>query len=365
MRHRFHSLCPYFAMFPESFAELWIDKLTSAGDMVVDPFCGRGTAPFQAALMSRVAFGADINPVAYCLTAAKLDPPRRSDVLRRIGILRTQYASGTVAIFPVDEQGFFAAAFHPKTLDALLFLRKALKWRTNRVDRMIAAIILGVLHGESHRSSRYLSNQMPRTIATKPRYSVKYWRERNLIAPERNVFDSVAREIAFRYFSALPETRGEAFLSDFRDVPTVLQDQAGRVALIITSPPYLDTTRFEEDQWLRLWFLGNDPKPTYGKVSRDDRHDSPSAYWRMVGDMWRVFGRLVRPRGHVVVRMGSARMSDDAIVHGLTASAQFSGRRVRMVSHATSAVIRGQRRQVQRSVMKGCRVEVDCVFQVR
>ena len=24
MRHRFHALCPYFAMFPESFAEYWI-----------------------------------------------------------------------------------------------------------------------------------------------------------------------------------------------------------------------------------------------------------------------------------------------------------------------------------------------------
>ena len=34
MRHRFHSICPYFAMFPESFAETWISNLTKRGDTV-------------------------------------------------------------------------------------------------------------------------------------------------------------------------------------------------------------------------------------------------------------------------------------------------------------------------------------------
>ena len=28
MRHRLHALCPYFAMFPESFAETWIGQLS-------------------------------------------------------------------------------------------------------------------------------------------------------------------------------------------------------------------------------------------------------------------------------------------------------------------------------------------------
>ena len=35
MRHRFHALCPYFAMFPESFVETWIDRLTKPGDLVL------------------------------------------------------------------------------------------------------------------------------------------------------------------------------------------------------------------------------------------------------------------------------------------------------------------------------------------
>ena len=76
-RHRFHSLCPYFAMFPERFAETWISRLTKPGDRVLDPFCGRGTTPFQSVLMGREAIACDINPVASCVSKAKtnLDQP--------------------------------------------------------------------------------------------------------------------------------------------------------------------------------------------------------------------------------------------------------------------------------------------------
>ena len=53
MRHRFHSICPYFAMFPESFAEYWIAALTKPSDLVLDPFSGRGTTATCALLMDR------------------------------------------------------------------------------------------------------------------------------------------------------------------------------------------------------------------------------------------------------------------------------------------------------------------------
>ena len=71
-------------MFPESFAEEWIGRLTKPGEMVVDPFAGRGTAPFQALLMGRNAIAGDTNPVAYCISRAKLQAPRAIAVTRRL-----------------------------------------------------------------------------------------------------------------------------------------------------------------------------------------------------------------------------------------------------------------------------------------
>ena len=92
-RHRFHALCPYFAMFPETFVEEWIDRVCRKTDTVLDPFCGRGTAPFQALLMGRSAIGCDINPVAFCVTQAKTNAPSASVVRRRITILENDYRS--------------------------------------------------------------------------------------------------------------------------------------------------------------------------------------------------------------------------------------------------------------------------------
>jgi hypothetical protein len=50
-RHPFHSICPYFAMFPEQFVAEQLLKHTVMGDLVFDPFCGRGTTIFESLLL--------------------------------------------------------------------------------------------------------------------------------------------------------------------------------------------------------------------------------------------------------------------------------------------------------------------------
>ena len=59
MRHRFHSTCPYFAMFPETFVEKHLAATTFAG-VVFDPFCGRGTTVFESLVRDRAAAGCDV-----------------------------------------------------------------------------------------------------------------------------------------------------------------------------------------------------------------------------------------------------------------------------------------------------------------
>src|SRR3954454_20045430 len=101
-------------MFPETFAEEWIDRLTQPGDIVLDPFCGRGTAPFQALLMGRQSIANDINPVAYCVTRAKSRAPSRGAVLRRITRLQGEAPSADEQL--VELPVFFRHAYHRATL---------------------------------------------------------------------------------------------------------------------------------------------------------------------------------------------------------------------------------------------------------
>ena len=364
MRNRFYALCPYFAMFPEGFAERWVDELTKPGDLVVDPFCGRGTAPFQALLMDRNALGSDINPVAYCLTAAKTRGPACSTVLRRIAELRGKYEERVWQPLARELPEFFQRGYNSWTLGQILYLRHVLKWKTRRADTMIAALALGALHGESEKSPSYLSAQMPRTISTKPAYSIRFWDKHSYVPPERDVFELLSRQAEYRYRSPLPERRGRVELTDFRELHRSKLVDKYEAKCIITSPPYLDVTSFEEDQWLRLWFLGGPPHPTRNQISRDDRHELSSRYWQMIADFWRIAGYLVESGGHVVVRMGGKRLSEDGVVEGLTGCSVVARRDVTLVSKESSAIPRRQT-DAFRPGSVGVRFEVDAVFQLR
>ncbi|MDA8120863.1 MAG: DNA methyltransferase, partial [Gammaproteobacteria bacterium] len=79
-----HSICPYFAMFPEDFVAKQLLAYTQRGDIVFDPFCGRGTTVFESLLNGRRASGVDINPVAACIAGAKADAPKLGSVQTRL-----------------------------------------------------------------------------------------------------------------------------------------------------------------------------------------------------------------------------------------------------------------------------------------
>jgi hypothetical protein len=359
MRHRFHALCPYFAMFPESFAEKWLEELTRKGDKVLDPFCGRGTLPFQALLMGRKAFGTDVSEVAYCVTRAKTHAPPLAALRRRITQLESAFEADQFEAERRRLPEFFAVAYQSSTLRQILFLRQALKWRTSDIDCMLTALTLGTLHGESERSPSFLSNQMPHTISTKPDYSVKFWRERGFKAPKRDCFELLRTQAAYRYESERPKGTATIYNSDMRELPRV--GLPADIRCVITSPPYFNVTSYQEDQWLRLWFLGGAVRPAATRT--EERTQDVDRYWRLIGDMWRTLGLVLAPRAHVVIRIGAVRYSPEALSKQLLGTAVLSKRKVGLAGHWVSE-IRGRQTDAFRPGAKGCSVEVDCHFQM-
>lgn len=300
-------------MFPEDFVERHVLARSDAGDLIFDPFSGRGTTVFQSLLMNRRSAGTDINPVAACIAGAKAAPPGLLDVLTRIDALQSVYAAPE---FDLGE--FFEHCFHKNTLPQVVFLRGQLNWQHDPVDRFIAAMALGALHGESHRSKLCFSNRMPRTISTKPDYSVRWWVSRNLVAPDRDVF-TILKELArFRLAKGVPERSGRVVLADARDASRVHPELIGQVSLIVTSPPYVDVTDYAEDQWLRLWFLGGEPRPR-ARSYADDRHTQLHAYWKFMTEAWAGLRDLLAPDAAIVIRIGG-KVALDELSSGLSKS---------------------------------------------
>jgi len=347
-------------MFPETFVEEWVEKLVPDGGVVLDPFCGRGTTPFQAGLMGHSSVACDVNPVAFCITRAKTDPPTYDSIIRRVRELEYRFKRRRVSEREWPE--FFKHAFHPATLRQLEFLRENLNWLQSRVDCMVAALVLGSLHGEADPNSPYLSNQMPRTISTKPAYSVRFWTKRRLVPPQRDAFALLRRMAKFRYCSPLPTRRAKTLLMDMRELPRVLGGRQAGLRYVITSPPYLDVTNFHEDQWLRRWFLGGPEQPQFRRG--DDRHTTGDRFWGMIADFWRALGVVLDGRSQVVVRLGGRLLKDWQLVDGLTGTAVFSGRRVELKEWRRSEL---RRRQTPafRPGAAGVTFEVDCHLVMR
>jgi hypothetical protein len=249
-----HSICSYFAMFPPHVPRVFIEWLTKPGDVVYDPFSGRGTAPLEACRLGRVGIGSDANPLAYVLTASKVQPPTIDAVSRRLAYLRKhQPKSRFEAPPPAD----VAMLYSLKVLRQLCWLRRELDV-SNRTDRFIMATILGLMHANFDPGSppRGLSISMPNTFSMSPRYIRRYIDEHGLEPPDVDVFDMVAAKAARMGVPNASACRGRAWLGDARTRESI----EPRARLVFTSPPYLGVITYGKYNWIRLWMLGHEPK---------------------------------------------------------------------------------------------------------
>src|SRR5947207_12574600 len=95
--HSYHPMCSYLASFPAALTHAFIARYSRPGDVVLDPFSGRGTAPLQACAEGRIGVGNDLNPFAHLLTAAKVAPATRPEARTRLAALRLAWASASTA----------------------------------------------------------------------------------------------------------------------------------------------------------------------------------------------------------------------------------------------------------------------------
>lgn len=303
-----HSLCSYFAMFPPQIASVFIRWLTEPGDVVYDPFAGRGTVPFEALLHGRIGLGADANPLAHALTEAKTRIPSGATVARRISALEKSYCSPSIDTSAVPED--IRMLYTEETLKQLVFLRDELG-HNRRVNPFIIGMVLGMLH--ANHSSRGATNgfsiSMPNTFAMAPGYVRSYIARENLIAPELNVF-AMLRSRADKYrLPAKAITSGRSWLHDATRRPPVGVRKV-RPRLIFTSPPYLQVIKYGKYNWVRLWFLKRDAREVDAQLMASG---SLPRYLAFMTDVLRVLKNTVAEDGFVCLVIGDVRKGEEQV----------------------------------------------------
>jgi tRNA G10 N-methylase Trm11 len=153
-------------------------------------------------------------------------------------------------------------------------------------------------------------------------------------------------------------------LCDVRKAGAKFHTFREKVRAVITSPPYLNTTRVEEDQWLRLWFLGGPPHPTYYKVSADDRLEFKPRYWEFLKSAWQGIASLLKPSAVLVCRLGATSIDIEAVRDGLLASLRAVWSRVELLDEQVTR-IRNRQTEMLLPSARGCRFEVDVAVRLR
>ena len=291
----FHQLAPYVGKLKSGMVRVLLEEFTKEGDVVLDPFCGSGVVPLEAALLGRNAVDNDLNPYAYVLTMGKLFPPRSLDeALGRARELtdrvETEAPEEDLSGVPKWVKDFF----HPRTVREVVSAFRILR---KQKDYFLMSCLLGILHHVRPGFLSYPASHLTPYLRKKmyPRdkfpgmYTYRDLRSRLLAKVERAFSRPPNMEVFL-------ETKRRVFQENAMALPL----QAREVDAIISSPPYFGALDYGRDNRLRLWFLGlEDYKVLERTLTANDGVYVPQMK-RCLLEMMRV----LRPDGYCVLILG-------------------------------------------------------------
>jgi len=305
----------YRACFKPQLPRFFIERLTQPGEVVYDPFMGRGTTLLEAALMGRAPCGNDINPLSLLLIKPRLQPPTLEAIESRLKQLPVEQKA--------DTRDDLLVFYHPETLRQISALRSYFLHRTaagelDVVDEWIRMVALNRLTG--HSPGFFSVYTLPPNQAVSIKSQIKINRDRNQAPPRRDVLTLIlkkSKNLLSDHSSHSPSMIAPRLVNKPASATAEIPSES--VSLVVTSPPFLDVVDYAGDNWLRCWFAGIDPqsvKLTVPKKLED---------WQ--SEMTRVFielHRVLRPGGHIAfevgeVRAGKVKLEETVLTCGIDA----------------------------------------------
>ena len=299
---RLHEIS-YRACFKPQLPRFFIERLTVPGEIVYDPFMGRGTSLVEAALLGRIPFGCDINPLSVFLTRPRLNPPTLEQIAARLG---------KIDLSDYDEWPEELLVFyHPETLKQIVALKKYLLRRSaegtlDSVDDWIRMIAINRLTG--HSSGFFSVYTLPPNQSVSIKSQQKINLKRNQTPPERDVAQIIRKKsrillsdcnATIRLNLAKHFERALLVTQLASNTPQIPENS---VSLAVTSPPFLDIVDYAGDNWLRCWFAGIDAKSVRLTVPRKLED------WQVaMTEVFRELHRVLKPGGHVAFEVGEVR----------------------------------------------------------
>ncbi len=248
--HPLHSLCSYQGKMKPSLAAHLVKTFTTPGDRMLDPFSGVGTIPFEAAFHGVECWAFDISPPAVHITAGKIGKSSARECEKTVKRLEQHLESQEVrpserkSAESIRFNGILTSYFHKKTLDEILLARRYFLDNppANPSQALVFACLLHILHGNRpYALSRRSHPITPFAPTGETEYRALVPRLRDKM--ERSLATPTPKDFAYGH-------------SISQDVTEWWPAHIEKLDVVITSPPFFDSTRFHLGNWMRLWFCG-------------------------------------------------------------------------------------------------------------
>lgn len=291
----------YRACFKSELPRFFIELLSNEGDIVYDPFLGRGTTVVEAGLLARNTIGNDINPLSKILSKPRIFLPSLKEVNERLKIVPINYN-----IKPDMDLSMF---YHPKTEKEIYSLREyLLNKKLDNIDEWIRMVATNRLTG--HSKGFFSVYTLPPNQAVSSKRQIIINEKRNQKPEYRDI-----KKLIFKKTHDLVRNVNELQKNNLKKINTnsiFLNEDARKtkkikdasVQLTVTSPPFLDTVQYSQDNWLRCWFNGIDPEKISKKITMSRNLND----WIVVmKDVFRELFRITKKDGWVAFEVGEIR----------------------------------------------------------
>ena len=151
-----HSLCSYQGKLRPSIAHHLVNTFSDRGDLVLDPFSGSGTVPYEAALLNRRSIAFDISDMSVAISNAKLKNcsfKRCEEIINELAIYISKNEISEKSLKDSEEVTFnktIQEYFEKETFKEILKARDFFMSTKNLEDPnwcLIFSSMLHILHG--------------------------------------------------------------------------------------------------------------------------------------------------------------------------------------------------------------------------
>ncbi|MEW6360582.1 MAG: DNA methyltransferase [Acidobacteriota bacterium] len=293
----------YRACFKAQLPNFFITKFTNKGDIVYDPFSGRGTTVIEAALLGRNAIANDINPICRILAEGRLTLPSLVDIKKRLEEITLDKS----ATSDIDLSMFY----HPDTLGEIVSLKEYFLQRENEgtidgVDKWIRMVATNRLTG--HSNGYFSVYTLPPNQAVSPErqkiINVKYKQLPTYRSTKEIIYKksrSLLSGLTADQIRNVKATTVRFLTEDARRTFSITDES---VSLTVTSPPFLDVVQYAQDNWLRCWFNGIDARKIEANITMSR---TVSSWSQVMNDVFKELYRITKPGGWVAFEVGEVR----------------------------------------------------------